>query len=204
VKRSLPKLHAVTTNSILEHPDYAARARALSVSSEVALHIRSRRLGGRELFQVALLMQESTAETGTAIFVNDRADVARAAEVNGLHLPASGLPVAAARRILGVDRLIGCSTHSVTEAHAARDAGADYVFLGPIWRTPSHPDRPPLGPEIISQIDGIPVIAIGGVTPKLVAAAVEAGAYGVAAITSLWHAPDPNMVARRMLLSFHL
>lgn len=204
MKRSLPKLHAVTNNSILENPDYAERARSLAVSSEVALHIRSRTLGGRELFQFALLTQESTAHTGTAVLVNDRADVARAAQLDGLHLPASGLPVAAARKVLGLDRLIGCSTHSVAEAHAARDAGADYVFLGPIWRTPSHPNQAPLGPEIISQIEGIPVIAIGGVTPRLVAAAVEAGAYGVAAITSLWHAPEPNVVARRMLLSFHL
>jgi len=204
VKRSLPKLHAVTHNSILEHPDYAERACSLAVSSEVALHLRSRTLGGRELFQLARLMLESVADTGTAVLVNDRADVARAAELDGLHLPASGLPVAAARRILGADRLIGCSTHSVSEAHAARDAGADYVFLGPIWSTPSHPDQAPLGPEIISQIEGIPVIAIGGVTPKLVAVAVEAGAYGVAAITSLWYAGEPNAVARRMLLSFHL
>jgi thiamine-phosphate pyrophosphorylase len=203
VKRSLPKLHAVTDNSILELPDYAERTRALALSCEIAVHIRSRRLGGRELYRLTQLTLESTAETGSAVLVNDRADVARAAGVDGLHLPAFGLPVAAARRILGADCLIGCSTHSVTEALSARDAGADYVFLGPIWPTASHRDRAPLGPKVISDIDGIPVIAIGGVTPELAPVAIEAGAYGVAAITSLWRVPDPNVAARRMLLSFH-
>ena len=203
MKRSLPKLHAVTNNSILELPDYAKRARSLALSHDIALHIRSRRLGGRELYRLTQLTLESTAETGCAVLVNDRADIARATGVDGLHLPASGLSVTAARSIHGTDCLIGCSTHSVTEALLARDSGADYVFLGPIWPTASHPDWAPLGPDVISEIAGIPVIAIGGVTPALAPYAIEAGAHGVAAITSLWHAPDPNVAAERMLLSFH-
>jgi thiamine-phosphate diphosphorylase len=204
VKRVLPRLHAVTNNSILVLNDYADRARALALSSDVALHIRSRTLSGKELCRLALLTRESSTEAGSAVFINDRADVACAVGADGLHLPAAGLPVEAARRILGGGEFVGCSTHSVKEAHAARDAGADYVFFGPIWKTDSHPDWEPVGPDAISEIEGIPVIAIGGVTPQLAATAIRAGAYGVAAISSLWHVHDPNVAARRMLLSFQL
>ncbi len=204
MKRYLPRLHAVTNTSILELHDYADRARALALSSDVALHVRSRDKGGRELFRISVLTRDTSAETGTAIFVNDRADVARAAAADGLHLPSSGLPVKAARTVLHADQLVGRSTHSVPEAQAAAETGADYVFLGPIWRTTSHPGRPPLGPEVISEIDTIPVIAIGGVTAELATVAIQAGAYGVAAISSLWYAPDPDVAARRILLSFHL
>lgn len=146
-------------------------------------------------------MRQTAREGGAAFFVNDRADIARLAEADGLHLPAEGLSVAAARGLLGRGRLIGRSAHNAAEALRARDEGADYVFLGPIWPTASHPRRRALGLDAIRDARGVTVIAVGGVTPARVAQCLDAGAYGVAAIRALWDAADPASTARAMLLS---
>lgn len=202
--KSLPKLHAVTNNSILELPDYLSRASVLALGHRVALHIRCGGCTGKHLTELVELTTTACATTDTTIMVNDRADVARLTDAAGVHLPAAGLPVAAARALLGNDALIGRSTHSVAEAHGAAAEGADYVFLGPIWHTQSHPEREPIGLDPITAVEGIPVFAIGGVTPELVPLALEAGAYGVAAISSLWSAADPRATAESMLLSFDI
>jgi thiamine-phosphate pyrophosphorylase len=103
---------------------------------------------------------------------------------------------------LAADQLVGRSTHSADEARRALDEGADYVFIGPIWSTPSHPGGPALGPGALRELHSLPVIAIGGVTPERARECRDAGAWGVAAISALWRATDPAAVARAMLLSF--
>lgn len=193
----LPRIHAVTDDAVLQLPDFAIRAQALGKPGSIALHARSRAAGGRRLTELARML----AETEAPVFVNDRADVAKIVGAAGVHLPAAGLPIAAARRIAGPDSLIGRSTHTADEANRAADEGADYVFLGPIWETGSHPDRVPLGPEVIAHAHSARVIAIGGITPQRARICRDAGAYGVAAISALWHAPDPGSVATAILLS---
>jgi thiamine-phosphate pyrophosphorylase len=202
VKPAVPRLHAVTDDSVLELPDYLDRARALAQAGKLALHVRAGQLGGRELIELARATINTTRGTGSLVIVNDRVDVAKAVGAAGVHLPARGLPIAAARQILGPHALIGRSTHGVDEAAVAADEGADYVFLGPLWPTESHPDRPPLDTQMIMRVHRVAVIAIGGVTAERAAACREAGAHGVAAIRSLWHVPEPGSAARHVLLSF--
>jgi thiamine-phosphate pyrophosphorylase len=137
----------------------------------------------------------------STLIVNDRVDVAGATCAAGVHLPASGLPVAAARSMLGSSALVGRSTHTSAEALAAEAEGADYVFLGPIWETPSHPGSAGLGIAAITAARGARVIAIGGVTPERVAPCLDAGAWGVAAISALWLANDVAAAADAFLLS---
>ena len=196
----LPRLHAVTDDRVLRAPDFLHRANALAVGPEVAIHLRGR-LSARELVQLASSLHEAIAPRGTQLFVHDRADVARLVGAMGLHLPGAGLPVAAARRVAVGIRWVGRSTHTPAEVAAAAAEGADYVFLGPIFPTASHPDRPPLGHAALGNAS-LPVVAIGGVTPDRVSACVAAGAYGGAAIRALWDADDPAAAARRFLLSF--
>ena len=95
---------------------------------------------------------------------------------------------------------IGCSTHDPESAMCAVDDGADYVFLGPIWNTTSHPGRPGIGTAAIERAQTGRIIATGGITLDRVAMCLDAGAYGVAAISSLWGADDPGSAAAEMLL----
>ena len=120
--------------------------------------------------------------------VNDRVDVARAAGADGVHLTARSLPAHVVRMTCGAEFLIGVSTHSVEEARAARVGGADFVVFGPIFSTESKlAFGPPQGlaafRAITRELDGFPVLAIGGITFDNIAACLSAGASGVAGIT---------------------
>jgi thiamine-phosphate diphosphorylase len=199
VRPALPKLHAVTDGVMHGLPDLSTRAQQIGCTANVALHARAGDLSGRRLYALATELGEAARAGGARLFVNDRVDVAVIVGADGVHLPSAGLPVPATRRIAG-SRWIGCSTHSADEARRRAAEGADYVFLGPIWETPSHPQRRPLGPETIDHAQPARVIAIGGVTPQRVSTCLEAGAYGVAAVSALWGAPDPGAAALEMLL----
>jgi thiamine-phosphate pyrophosphorylase len=203
VRAKLPRIHAVTDPSILDSPDFARRAAALTESGDVAVHVRSKTHGGRRLNEIAASLRDSYGAKENHVFINDRVDVALAMAAAGIHLPSAGLPTRIVRRLVGADVLIGRSTHSAAEALAAQEDGADYVFLGPIWPTPSHPGTPGIGVQAIAAARTVPVVAIGGVTSERVTAALDAGAYGVAAISALWRTPHPRAVVERMLLSFH-
>lgn len=191
----LPRVHIVTDDRIAGRRDLAARARKIASAGRVALHARAR-LDGRPFLALA----ETLKHAGGVLFVNDRADVAYIVEADGLHLPAQGLPLAAARRLVGA-RWIGRSAHSPEDARTAADEGADYVFLGPIWATSSHPERIPLGPDAISTAQPARVIALGGITTERVPACRDAGAYGVAVVSAAWDAEEPGSAVREILLS---
>lgn len=197
MRPALPQLHVVTNREVAQSADLAARARHVAAAGPLALHARAPGLDGKALLALA----ERLGTAGGTLIVNDRADVARALDAAGLHLPADGLPEAAARRLMGAGAWIGRSTHSPAEARAATAAGADYVLLGPIWATPSHPGRPPLGLDAIREAGTTTVIAIGGITPQRARACREAGAYGVACVSAVWNARDPGSVVREMVVS---
>jgi thiamine-phosphate diphosphorylase len=131
--------------------------------------------------------------------VNDRLDVALAVKAAGVQLRVGSVPVSAARR-LDATWWIGKSVHDLAGAEAARAEGADYLLVGPVYPTATHPDRPPLGLETLTQIARLelPVIAIGGIGPGRAREVKAVGAYGAAAIRALWDAVDPADAARRM------
>lgn len=194
-------IHAVTDNRVLALPDFLARARALALGPAFAIHLRGTLDGGR-LLDLADRLRRLTAPSGTRFVIHDRLDVARIAGADGVHLPAAGVPSSAARALLGPEPLLGRSTHTADEARAAGAADVDYVFLGNIWVTASHPGRAPLGPGAIRQALPARVIAIGGVTPATAPLAAAGGAAGAAAIRALWDADDPAAAARALRVCF--
>lgn len=200
MKRQLPRLHAVTNDSVLALSDFRGRAAALASIRGTAVHIRSGSITGRELTELALSTKRSAR--GGCVFVNDRVDMARIVGADGVHLPAAGMSVAPTRSVVGEDCWIGRSTHSREEVARAAADGADYAFLGPIWPTASHPEREPLGTAVLSFDHEIPVIAIGGITSGRVEECIALGAYGVAVISALWTSDDVISTARHLSLSF--
>ena len=181
-----PRLHAVTNDSVLALPNLEDRVRSLVRFPLAAVHVRSGSLPGGRLLEYAGRLRA----WGAQIIVSDRVDLVAAGGALGVHLPARGMTVGTARRLLGPSVLIGRSTHAPEEARTAWKCGADYVFLGPIWETSSHPGRPGIGLDAIRRAAPARVIAIGGVTPARAPRCLEAGAWGVAAISALWLADD--------------
>lgn len=160
-----------------------------------AVQLREKDLAGGLLFARACLFRELCHRYGALLLVNDRVDVALAAGADGVHLPAAGLSVAAARALLPAGAIIGRSAHGVGEIDAA--AEADYMIFGPVYETP---DKLSFGaPQGIAGLavavaqSRAPVVAIGGIRPDRVAEVRRAGAAGVAAIGALLD--DPTTVA---------
>jgi thiamine-phosphate diphosphorylase len=110
------------------------------------------------------------------------------------------LTAADSRRVMRTG-WIGQSVHGLEEAEIAVKEGADFLVVGTIFETPSHPGRSPGGLALVTKVAtlGLPVIAIGGMTPDRAKDVRAAGGYGVAAIRALWHAPDPAAATLAML-----
>jgi thiamine-phosphate pyrophosphorylase len=168
-----------------------------------AVQLREKDLGPRDLLSLARTMRELTSRHGARLFVNDRADVALAVEVDGVHRTGSSLPVSALRAISPPGFLIGASVHSVADARAAEPEGADFLFFGPVYDTPSKRRYgPPQGLAVLERVASavrLPVFAIGGVTPARVAELQRAGAAGVAAIGAVLGAERPGDAVKAFL-----
>ncbi|HKE89255.1 MAG TPA: thiamine phosphate synthase [Gemmatimonadales bacterium] len=196
MKQALPRLHAITDERIARRADLEEILESLT-GIPLAAHARGHLLSGREQYELAIRL---SAHPPIRLFLNDRLDIALACGAAGVQLSRTSLLPADARR-LAPDWWIGSSVHSLDEARTARDWGADYLLVGPVYHTATHPTATPLGPETLGAIVGLglPVIAIGGVTPERARELAGVGAYGVAAIRAIWDADDPGAAARSLL-----
>ena len=162
------------------------------------VQLRDKGQSARERYQTGRRLREQTNTAGVPLVVNDRIDLARAIEADGVHLGQSDLPVEVAREQLGASAVVGVSASTVAEATAAEAAGADYLGVGAVYGTTSKavPDEENgIGTERIEAIAravDIPVIGIGGIDATNAAAVVDAGATGVAVISAITAADDPR------------
>ena len=168
-----------------------------------AVQLREKDLEGRALLELTREVKALCDRYGAELFVNDRVDVVLAAEAAGVHLAANSLPVAVARELLGPDRKIGVSTHSLEETRAAAEAGADLIVFGPIYPTPSKlAFGAPQGPtalKAVTDATSVPVFAIGGVKQNHLPEIKAHGTARIAVISAISEAPDPRAAARDML-----
>jgi thiamine-phosphate pyrophosphorylase len=200
---TLPRLHVVTNDAVVARDSFADEAAALlsALGQDVALHLRAHATPGGHLFRVAEALAGVADAAGATLLVNDRVDVALAAGC-GAQVGRRSLSVAAVRRLLGSTALVGYSAHERDEARAAARDGANFVLLGTIWPSASHPGEPARGLDLVRDTVAAasgPVVVIGGVTADRAREAAEAGAHGVAVVTGVWDAGDPVEAARRYL-----
>jgi thiamine-phosphate pyrophosphorylase len=186
----------VTDDEVLHRPGFLSDAAELLEvgGTALALHVRGPRSGGATIHELARGLAPLARAAGARLLVNDRVDVAVALGLDGVHLGQRSLPPSRARALLGPAALMGVSTHSDVEVEEAVGGGADYVFVGAVYPTASHPGAPGRGPEALREARnaGIPVLAIGGIRVSRVAEITAAGAHGVAVVGGVWHAPHPR------------
>lgn len=185
----------------LGRPTVEVMEQAIKGGAQV-IQLREKHLPIQKLIALGQELRELTRRYGVTFIVNDRVDVAVAVDADGVHLGQDDLPVAAARKILGPDKLIGISTHSVEQALRAEAEGADYIGVGPVFATQSKEDVcAPVGLELVSKVSNlvkIPFVAIGGIKAYNVAEVVKAGASCVAVITGVVGAEDVAGAAREL------
>jgi len=202
--RDMPRLYVVSDRqqtrgrSLVEVVVGAAQGGASMVQ------LREKDLSARDLLALGHQLQTALTPYDVPLLVNDRVDVALALDAAGIHLAGHSLPTAHARRLLGSHKLIGVSTHSVSQARAAMDEGADFIVFGPVFETPSKVAYgPPQGlrqlADVVRQVT-LPVLAIGGITVDNLACVMQEGAHGVAMIRAVLAAPDPCAAARALRL----
>ena len=146
-----------------------------------------------------LAAAERFARHDVLLMINDRPDLAVAADADGVHVGQDDISVAEARGLVGPDRLVGLSTHTPEEVDGA--AAADYIGVGPVYSTPTKPGRPAVGLELVryaSEHASVPYFAIGGVKADNLPAVHAAGAERVAVVRALTEADDPESVARTL------
>jgi thiamine-phosphate diphosphorylase len=201
----LPIIYPITSGKTTPQttPDILRLVRAAVAAQVPLFQIREKSLPARVLYELTTRAVEITRGSKTRLLVNDRADIARAAGADGVHLTARSLPANVVRNIFGPEFLIGASTHTLDEARAARDKGADFVVFGPVFE--KHGFSTPQGldklRQVTSDLGHFPVLAIGGVSLDNIAACFEAGASGVAAIRFLNDAARMSEVYDRIQTS---
>ena len=171
-----------------------------------AVQLRAKHLTGRALFATAERLREITQLYGAPLFINDRLDIALATAADGIHLPGNGLPVSAVRE-LAPKIFIGSSTHSLSEARAAIEQGANFVTFGPVFATPSKAGMgQPLGMELLARAVTTlraPVFALGGIDVARASGCAQVGAR-VACIRAVLGAADPAQAAGDLLRALAL
>jgi thiamine-phosphate pyrophosphorylase len=172
---------------------------ALAQAGVDGFQVRAKSLGSRDLMGFAEAVIAAVRPHGATVVVNDRLDVALAADADGVHLGTADLAVADARRI-APELLIGATCRDRASVHAAKADGADYAGFGPVFATSSKADLPPpLGVAALAAATGVlPLVGIGGVTAATAPSVVDAGAHGVAVIGGIWRTPDPVAAARSL------
>jgi thiamine-phosphate pyrophosphorylase len=195
-------LHAIIDTEALGGKDHATVTREIIHGGAKAIQLRDKFTGKKELIRIARQLKALCAEHGVLFIINDYLDIALATDADGLHLGQEDLPIEVARRLLPIDRILGCSTHSPEQAKAAAADGADYVAIGSIYPTPTKETA------FIAGLDGLrgvreaaslPVVAIGGITADNVAEVMAAGADSIAVISAILRSDSPEAAARQIV-----
>ncbi|MEJ2695622.1 MAG: thiamine phosphate synthase [Candidatus Sulfobium sp.] len=189
------KLYLITDRKLFgDMPSFLSAVEEALEGGARALQLREKDLKIRELLKLAYRLREMTLAYGAKLFVNDRVDIALAADADGVHLGEGGMPVFAARKAVGRRMLLGVSTHGIGQAIEAEKEGADFITLGPVFETPSKVRYgKPLGVDVIRAAAGrisVPFFAIGGVSKANVREIMQAESHGVALISAVLASAD--------------
>jgi len=168
-----------------------------------SVQLREKDLSSRELYELAYTLRNLTRKYAARLIINDRVDIALAVDADGVHLGLNSIPIHRVRRLLGSSRLIGLSCHNQVNAIMAQENGADFITFGPVYYTPSKANYgKPVGIdnlEAVSHLLNIPIFALGGIKKVNIQEVIAAGASGIALVSAIIAADDPEKEAAEML-----
>lgn len=176
--------------------------RAAVAGGVTCVQLREKECSTRQFVTEARAVRELLAGTGIPLIINDRLDVALAVGADGVHLGQTDMLIADARRVVGQSMLIGISAECVDDAVRAQAEGADYVGISPVFSTPTKTDTAPaLGLDGVARIRAavsLPLVGIGGIGPGNATEVIRAGCDGVAVVSAIVSAPDPQRAAAEL------
>ncbi len=166
------------------------------------IQLRDKQRSRRELLSIAEELRKNCHEANVLFIINDYLDLVLATDADGLHLGQEDLPVAIAREKLPIDKVIGCSVSTVTQAVKAETEGADYIAVGSIFLSPTKPSSQVVGLEKLKQIResvSLPIVAIGGINKDNIAQVMGAGASSVAVISAIFRENNIEEATRQLV-----
>lgn len=184
--------------------DLLERVEAALQSGVGMVQYRGKSGHDRDRLQEAQAIQIRCRQHGALFIVNDRIDLALATDADGVHLGQNDLPSDVARRLIGPQRLLGLSTHTLEEVKQAGSESCDYIGLGPVFTTPVKPGRVAISPDRVSEaiaLTRLPLFAIGGINPSNLPGLKAAGCQRIAVIGAIMSASDPADASLRLLRS---
>jgi len=200
--KQIGKLHTLTDTVLQSRFSHMEITRLAIAGGADTIQYRQKSGSTREMIEIARNMKRLCSEADVTFIVNDRLDVAIAAEADGVHLGQDDFPIPMARELLGEGRIIGGSAATLDEARKCLSEGADYVGFGPVYPTSSKDDAGPVsGIDILKQVVEIiplPIIAIGGVGAENIPDVMRAGAHGIAVISAVCCQDDPEEATRAL------
>jgi thiamine-phosphate pyrophosphorylase len=168
-----------------------------------AVQLREKDLSSSELYRLAVELRRLTFDYNARLIINDRPDIAKSVEADGVHIGAKSLPVPVVRQIMGQDKIVGYSAHKIDEAKQAEANGADFLTFGPLFLTASKSAYgSPCGVTKLKEAAAalkIPVSALGGISLTNISEALSANVQGIAVISSVLSADDPRFAAASLL-----
>ena len=197
----LPSHFYAMIDASFGHEPVALATTMLDAGARI-MQLRLKDIPARDFLAAARAIAALCRARGAVLIVNDRVDIAMLAGAHGVHLGQEDLPLDAARRVAGADMIIGISTHTIGQARAAEDGGADYIGFGPMYPGGLKSIRTGQGLENLRAVRSavkIPIVAIGGITEATVPEILAAGADAAAIITDVLAAPDGAAKVRSIL-----
>ncbi len=199
---SIGKLHVITDIVLQSEFSHVELAKMAIRGGADTIQFRQKAGSTREMIANSLQIKQLCMEAGASFIVNDRIDVAIASEADGIHLGQDDFPIPLARKLLGEDKIIGGSAAVLEEAVKCYQEGANYVGFGPVFPTTSKEDAGPVSgidklKEAVEAVP-VPIVAIGGITPENAQDVLEAGAMGIAVISTVCCAPDPEAATQKL------
>jgi thiamine-phosphate pyrophosphorylase len=200
-------LYLVTDRGLSRGRPTLEIVRAAVRGGVTCVQLREKTCSTREFIEEALKVKAFLKSSGVPLIIDDRVDVALAVGADGVHLGQSDMPLPAARSLVGEAMVIGISVESIADAVEAQAGGADYLGVSPIFATPTKTDTAaPLGLAGLTAIRAavtLPLVAIGGLNDRNAAEAVRSGADGIAVVSAIVAAENPEQAARHLKAAIH-
>ena len=195
-------LYIITDQRISHDKSHLEVAEDALTGGATVIQFRDKEMKDSEAIVVCREIYKLTKKKGVSFIVNDRVEVAKAVDADGVHLGQEDMSFSSARKILGKEKIIGISVETVEQALKAVEGGADYLGVGPIYPTATKPDAgKALGIARLKEIResvNIPIVAIGGINENNLEEVLKAGADGVAVISAVVSAPDITEACRKL------
>jgi thiamine-phosphate pyrophosphorylase len=195
-------LYLVTDHALSKGRPVAWIVEQAVMGGVTMVQLREKNISTRDFLNKAIDLKKLLTPYGIPLIINDRLDIALAADADGLHIGQSDMPYHIARQILGNDKIIGLSVETIAQAKEANLLDVDYIGLSPVFSTNTKTDiNTPLGLEgiaIIASFSRHPMVAIGGINAENTPAILKAGAHGVAVVSAIVSAEDVKEAARQL------